>query len=154
MGQVWRRDRYFGPVGSSVRRCEDRVGIFDAHRRPDRREVVGDGHACELVHGRKDRLCGHDMRRGWYAQLSDQVPEAGVVVHEQDLDDPERVASRRASAVEQGNELVDERFQRRLPPVHGHDDRHLVDVSLSRFLHVSTLTDAVAIAWRRWATVG
>jgi hypothetical protein len=84
MSQVCRRDRNYEPVGSSVCGSEDRVGFFDAHRRPDRREVVGGSHACELVRGRKDRLCGHDVRRGCYPKLSDQVPEAGVVVHEQD----------------------------------------------------------------------
>ena len=40
MGQVRRRNRHFGPVGSSVCGREDRVGVFDAHRRPDRREIV------------------------------------------------------------------------------------------------------------------
>src|SRR5512136_242331 len=84
MCQVWQRDRHFGPIGSSVCGRGDRVGVFDAHRWPDHREVVGAGHACELVRRGKDRLCGHDVRPGWYPQLSDQVPEAGVVVHEQD----------------------------------------------------------------------
>lgn len=46
----------------SARDVEDRVGVFGAHRRPDRREVVRGGHACQLIRRRDDPGCGGTTR--------------------------------------------------------------------------------------------
>lgn len=46
---------------------------------------MGRCDARQFVHGRIRRAARHDTRRCWYSELSDEVTEAGVVVHEQDL---------------------------------------------------------------------
>ena len=75
---------------------QDAVAVFGAHGRPDWPEVVGGGDSCQLVHRRNYRMTGNDACRGRSAQIANEVPKAGVVVHEQDprlsvTDHPERV---------------------------------------------------------------
>src|SRR4029077_12739949 len=81
---LWRGQYRRSAASGLARASQDHVALFSAHRRSDWPEIVGGGDSRQFVHGRERWSARHNTRRGWNAEVADEVTEAGVVVHQQD----------------------------------------------------------------------